>query len=105
MVCLPVRLTVSEWDEPCRIYGRNAIDMIGRVTVQELTIGRRYSLLRYSSYVDVPVSGDATVFLTSNHTLKHEFIAENDIYVYEDPIKINSNGSTYYRCVANPLAT
>jgi hypothetical protein len=104
-VCLPVRLTVAEWDEPCTDYGMEARDMVGRVTVQGLTAGTRYILLRYSSYVDVPIRGDATAFLTSNYTSKHDFTANDYIYVYGDPITINSNGSTYYRCVANPLAT
>ncbi len=104
-VCLPVRLTVAEWDEPCIVYGTKARDMVGRVTVQKLTAGTRYILLRYSSYVDVPVRGDATAFLTSNYTSKHDFTAHDSVYVYEDPTAINSNGSTYYRCVANPLVT
>lgn len=82
-----------------------ARDMIGQVTVQELTAGVRYILLRYSSYVDVPISGDAAAFLTSNYTSKHDFTAHDHIYIYEDPIAINSNGSTYFRCVANPLVT
>ena len=82
-----------------------ARDMVGRVTVQKLTAGTRYILLRYSSYVDVPITGDATVFLTSNYVSKHDFTARGSVYVYEDPTAINSNGSTYYRCVANPLVT
>jgi hypothetical protein len=96
---------VAEWDEPCIGDGIEARDMVGRLTVQELKAGTRYSLLRYWSYVDVPIKGDATVFLTSNYTSKHDFTADDCIYVYEDPIAINSNGSTYYRCVANPLTT
>ncbi|CAF4345428.1 unnamed protein product [Rotaria socialis] len=104
-VCLPVRLTVAEWDEPCVANGMEARDMIGKVTVQALTAGTQYILLRYSSYVDVPTVGNATAFLSSNYASRHDFTAQDYIYVYEDPIPINSNGSTYYRCVANPLAT
>ncbi|CAF0801952.1 unnamed protein product [Adineta steineri] len=104
-VCLPVRLTVAEWDEPYVADGMKARDMSGQVTVQELTTGKQYILLRYSSYVDVPISGDETAFLTSNYTSKHDFTANDHIYIYKDPIAINSNGSTYYRCVADPLAT
>ncbi len=96
---------MTEWDEPCIGDGIEAREMVGRVTVQELMVGTRYVLLRYSSHVDVPIRGDATVFLTSNYTSKHDFTADDRIYVYEDPIPINSNGSTYYRCVANPLDT
>lgn len=102
-VCLPVRLTVTEWDEPCIEYGKEARDMVGQVIVQKLTVGTRYILLRYSSYVDVPTKGDATAFLNSNYTSIHYFTANNNIYTYQDPVPINSNGSTYYRCVANPL--
>ncbi|CAF4005923.1 unnamed protein product [Adineta steineri] len=104
-VCLPVRLTVAEWDEPCVADGEEARDMIGQVTVQKLTTGKQYILLRYSSYVDVPISGDETAFLTSNYTSKHNFTANDHIYIYKDPIAINSNGSTYYRCITDPLAT
>lgn len=100
-----MRLTVAEWDEPCVNHGMNARDMAGRVTVQELIVGTQYSLLRYSSYVDVPVRGNATTFLTSNYTSRHDFTANDSTYAYEDPIAIKSNGSTYYRCVANPLTT
>jgi len=94
---------VSESDEPCLAYGMQACDMFGRVTVRKLTIGTRYALLRYSSYVDVPIEGDATAFLNSKYTSIHNFTAEDNVYTYEDPISISSNGSTYYRCVANPL--
>ncbi|CAF3343115.1 unnamed protein product [Rotaria socialis] len=104
-VCLPVRLTVAEWDEPCAADGMKARDMIGKVTVQALTARTQYILLRYSSYIDVPVKGNAEAFLSSNYASRHDFTAQDYIYVYEDPIPINSNGSTYYRCVANPLAT
>ena len=96
-----MRLTVDEWDEPCVDYRMKARDMVGRVTVQELTPGTEYMLLRYSSYADVPTRGDAAVFLNSNYTSKHAFTAHDGTYVYEDPIPINSNGSTYYRCVVH----
>lgn len=55
---------MAEWDEPCIEYGMKARDMLGRVTVQKLTVGTRYILLRYSSYVDVPIEGDERRFLT-----------------------------------------
>ena len=96
---------MAEWDEPCVADGMEARDMIGKVTVQALTATTRYTLLRYSSYVDVPIRGNATEFLSSNYASRHDFTAQDYTYVYEDPIPINSNGSTYYRCVANPLAT
>lgn len=96
---------MTKWDEPCEKYGESAVDMVGQVTVRELIAGTQYILLRYSSYVDVPVRGDATAFLASNYTSRHHFTAQDSIYVYEDPIAINSTGSTYYRCVANPAVT
>ncbi len=96
---LPVHLSVSAWDEPNPIYHEDPTEMIGTVTVNNLTIGNFYALLRYSYYKNVPTKGDANAFLQSKFDEKHEFIAVETNYVYEDPNTISSNGSVYYRCV------
>ncbi|CAF3985144.1 unnamed protein product [Adineta steineri] len=98
-VTLPVHLSVSEWDEPNPIFCEDPIEMLGTVTVNNLTIGCFYALLRYSSYKSVPTRGDANAFLQSSFDAKHEFMAVNTDYVYEDPKAIVSSGSVYYRCV------
>ncbi len=98
-VTLPVHLSVSASDEPNPNYHRDPRGMIGIVTVNNLTIGNFYVLLRYSSYKHVPTKGDANAFLQSNFDEKHEFMAVETNYVYEDPKTISSKGSVYYRCV------
>jgi hypothetical protein len=76
--------------------------MVGIVTVNNLTIGNFYVILRYSSYEYVPTRGDENTFLQSNFEEKHEFMAMKTNYVYEDPKTISSTGSVYYRCVRIP---
>ncbi|CAF1489409.1 unnamed protein product [Adineta steineri] len=98
-VTLPVHLSVSAWDEPNPRYPR---EMRGTVTVNNLTIGCFYALLRYSSYTSVPTAGSANDFLQSDFDMTHEFMATSTDYVYEDPNVILSNGSVYYRCVLIP---
>jgi hypothetical protein len=98
-VTLPVRLTVSAWNEPNPIYCKHPREMIGIVTVNNLTIGNCYVLLRYSSYEYVPTKGDEDIFLRSNFEEKYEFMATETNYIYEDPKTISSTGSVYYRCV------
>ncbi|CAF3713023.1 unnamed protein product [Rotaria socialis] len=101
-VTVPVRLAVSKWDEPNLAFNEDPIEMDGIVTVYNLNIGNTYVLLRYSSYKNVPTKGDADAFIKSLHDFKHEFIADNTSYIYEDPEKIPSKGSVYYRCVLKP---
>ncbi len=96
---LPVRLSVSSWNEPNPAFHEDPRKMIGTVTVNNLTIGNFYVILRYSSYKYVPTSGDENTFLQSNFEKKHEFMATETSYVYEDPMEISSKGSVYYRCV------
>jgi hypothetical protein len=72
------------------------------VTINNLTIGNFYALLRYSSYEYVPTKGDENAFLKSKFEEKHEFMAMETNYVYADPKKISSTGSLYYRCVRIP---
>ncbi|CAF3516855.1 unnamed protein product [Rotaria sp. Silwood2] len=101
-VTLPVRLSVSAWDEPNLhpAYNQSPTEMNGIVTVRDLIIGRTYVLLRYSSYEYVPTKGTSNDFLLSKFDEKHIFVANNTIYIYEDPKKIPSTGSVYYRCVS-----
>ncbi|CAF1446889.1 unnamed protein product [Adineta steineri] len=101
-VTLPVHLSVSEWDEPNPTYHEDPKEMLGIVTVNNLTIGCFYALLRYSSYKSVPTRGDANAFLHSNFDERHEFMATSTDYGYEDPMAILSSGSVYYRCVLIP---
>ncbi|CAF3497419.1 unnamed protein product [Rotaria sp. Silwood1] len=103
-VTLPVRLSVSAWDEPNPhpAYNQSPTEMDGIVTVRDLIVGKSYVLLRYSSYEYVPTKGTISDFLLSNFDEKHAFVANDTIYIYEDPKKIPSTGSVYYRCVLQP---
>ncbi len=100
-VTLPVRLSISASNEPNThpSYNENPIEMDGVVTVRKLIVGKSYVLLRYASYEYVPTKGNVDDFLSSKFDKKHEFMANDTIYIYEDPKKIPSTGSVYYRCV------
>jgi hypothetical protein len=91
-VTLPVCLSVSAWNEPNThpAYNEHPIEMDGIMTVHKLTVGRSYILLRYSSYEHVPTKGNINEFLSSNFDEKHEFMANDIIYIYADPKKIPS---------------
>lgn len=103
-VTLPVRLSVSAWNEPNThpAYDEKPVEMDGVVTVRNLIVDKSYILLRYSSYEFVPTKGNIEHFLLSNFDIKHEFMANDSIYIYKDPKKIPSTGSVYYRCVPKP---
>ncbi|CAF2832358.1 unnamed protein product [Rotaria sp. Silwood2] len=103
-VTLPVRLYVSAWDEPNLhpAYNQSPIEMNGVVTIRDLIVGKSYVLLRYSSYEYVPTKGTINDFLLSKFDEKHAFVANDTTYSYEDPKKIPSTGSVYYRCVPQP---
>ena len=100
-VTLPVRLSISAWNEPNPhpAYGEAPVEMDGVVTVNHLIVGKEYTLLRYSSYEHVPTKGGINAFLQSNFDEKLEFMANDTTYVYADPKKIPSTGSVYYRCI------
>ncbi len=100
-VTLPVRLSVPVWSEPNThpAYNESPIEMDGILTVRNIIIGKSYVILRYSSYEYVPTKGNIDDFLSSNFDEKHEFMANDTIYIYADPKKIPSTGSVYYRCV------
>ncbi|CAF3485641.1 unnamed protein product [Rotaria sp. Silwood1] len=102
-VTLPVRLVVSAWNEPNPAFHEDSTEMDGAVTVYNLTVGNTYVLFRYSSYKDVQTKGDANAFFQSRFDVKHEFVADDTTYVYEDPKKIPSNGSVYYRCISRSV--
>jgi hypothetical protein len=76
--------------------------MDGIVTIRNLMVNKSYVLLRYSSYEYVPTKGNVKDFLSSDFDEKHEFVANDVIYIYADPKKIPSTGSVYYRCVSQP---
>ena len=100
---LPVHLSVSANDEPNPAFREDPVDMTGTVTVTNLIIGNAYALLRYSTYKFVPTKGNADTFLESRFDTQHIFTALGTTYEYEDPKKISSKGSVYYRCVPMPV--
>lgn len=99
-VTLPVSLSVDRSDEPNLSTGEKPALMAGTVTVSNLVNGHKYALLRYNSYVNVPISGKAAKFLSSKYYKRYNFQATDTTYTYVDPVKIWTNGTTYYRCVS-----
>ena len=99
---MPVRLAVSSWNEPNPAFRANPRQMTGTITINNLTIGESYALLRYSSYEHVPIRGDEKTFLQSKFKDKHEFTATESNYIYRDPNTISSAESVYYRCIRKP---
>ncbi|CAF1621171.1 unnamed protein product [Rotaria magnacalcarata] len=100
-ITLPVRLSVSAWNEPNLhpAYAETPIEMDGIVTIRDLVVDKPYVLLRYSSYGHIPTKGRISDFLSSNFDEKHTFVANYHTYIYKDSKKIPSTGSVYYRCV------
>ena len=96
---LPVHLSVSESEEPDPWVPKDSIEMDGTVTVKHLTVGKGYTLLRYASFEHVPTKGHVEAFLQSNYDTEHHFTATDTTYMYNDPKKIISTKSVYYRCV------
>ena len=101
-VTLPVHLSVSQSAEPDPCVPTAAIEMDSILTVKNLIIGNAYILLRYAFFTHVPTKAHVAAFLQSNYDTKHVFTATDTTYVYQDPKKIISTKSVYYRCVPMP---
>jgi hypothetical protein len=101
-VTLPVRLSVSKSDEPDPCSTNLPVEMDATVTIENLNIGNAYILLRYASYKNVPTKGNVEEILRSNFETKYLFTATDTTHIYQDPLKIISTKSVYYRCVPMP---
>ncbi|WP_394849590.1 C39 family peptidase [Pendulispora brunnea] len=94
---LPVRLSVDRSDEPNVSKGEAPVQLHATVTASGLVSGRRYALLRYDDYKDVPTDATAAGFLSSNHAARIDFTATAAEWSHAD--KFMSDGVAYYRCV------
>jgi len=91
---LPLSLTLDKWQsEPDTRSGEKPIQLTGTVTVTGLSSGGKYAIYRWDSAADA--------FDYKNPHSVHRFIASKGIEVYTDAKTFSSDGTTYYRCVAD----
>lgn len=94
---LPVSLSVQVKNEPNFLYRKaKPANLSGNVTVSGLTAGKRYTLLRWDDYTNVPIDSD---YISSNYDFRHDFTAAGPTHLYRDPVTFPSWGATYYRCI------
>jgi hypothetical protein len=96
-ICRPVHIVLDSLDEPNVSLGAPARLMKAMITIDSLTPGQGYALLRYNNFGTVPSSGfspsnaNATVYFTAsslNHTVKDSFM---------------SNTGIFYRCIPHAI--
>jgi len=91
---LPVSLTVDPWQsEPDTRSGKTPTELTGTVTIEGLQVGQKYALYRWDSV--------ASAFDYTSPVSVHKFAASNTTEVYKDGKTFASNGTTYYRCIAD----
>lgn len=91
---LPVSLAVDQWrEEPDTRTGQSPTQMTGTITIDGLQAGQAYALYRWDSV--------ESAFDYSQPASVYRFSATNVTEVYRDPKTFSSNGTTYYRCVAD----
>jgi hypothetical protein len=92
-VTRPVHLDIDSWDEPNISLGASPKMLHATITIDSLTNGQQYALLRYNSYLNVPSSNfnpltaDAAKYFTASGSTK----------MYTDSFM--SNTATFYRCI------
>ncbi|MEI6764953.1 MAG: T9SS type A sorting domain-containing protein [Bacteroidota bacterium] len=91
--CKPVRLTLNRWDEPNVTLGEPAESMTATITIESLTAGQQYALLRYNNYTQVP----ATDFNPAGAGSVVYFTAADSTKTLSD--NFMSNTAVFYRCV------
>lgn len=50
----PVHLSISRWDEPNITLGEMPTQLTANIEIDSLTVGEKYTLLRYNNYASVP---------------------------------------------------
>jgi len=90
----PVHLSVNRWDEPNVTLGEAAVTLNGTITIDSLTTGTKYALLRYNDYTTLPLSG----FSPANASSAVYFIASGNTQILYDTFR--SNKAVFYRCIA-----
>jgi len=91
---LPVSLTVDGWkEEPDTRTGDSPTQMTGTLTMEGLEAGQAYALYRWNSI--------ESAFDYSQPASVYRFSATNVTEVYQDPKTFSSDGTIYYRCIAD----
>jgi len=93
-VTQPVRLAVDSWSEPNVTKGKSPIVLNAEITIEELTPGNQYALLRYDNYLTVPSSD----FSPSTASFAVYFTATGNTQALTDSFM--SNAAVFYRCIA-----
>ena len=92
---VPASLAVNSYDEPDTAAGSRPMGMKGTLSVGPgLKSQTSYTIYRWDDYRQVPTDGN---YVSSNFTSKHEFTATSETFTFNDPTKIISSGTTYYR--------
>jgi hypothetical protein len=99
-VTFSVSLAVASSSEPNVSTGAAPVPMTGTVTVTGLSLGGKYTLLRYDDYTKVPAAASAADYASSVYTYRTDFTASGSTWTLVDPHTFLSDGSSTYRCVA-----
>lgn len=89
----PVHLSISRWDEPNITLGEMPTQLTANIEIDSLTVGEKYTLLRYNNYASVP----STSFDPAGASSAIYFTAANAKKYISD--KFMSDASVFYRCV------
>jgi len=95
---LPISLTLDKWQsEPDTRSGEKPIQLKGTVTVSGLKIGSKYAIYRWDNVADA-------FDYSKPHAAPYKFTASKETDAFPDPVSFASDGTTYYRCVADAEA-
>jgi hypothetical protein len=89
----PVHLSVDRWDEPNVTLGEPPVLLNANITVESLTPGEDYALLRYNNYALVPSSD----FDPDGASSTVYFTASGSSQSFSDSFM--SNAAIFYRCI------
>lgn len=95
-VTLPVRISLTRWDEPNVTLGEAPTMLEAAITVSSLSPGKKYVLLRYDDHTKVPDRG----FSPTQADSAVPFTATKATETFSDSFL--SSGVAIYRCVPAP---
>ena len=98
-VTKPVHLSINRWDEPNVTLGQSPVLLNATVTIDSLTIGDKYALLRYNDYTTIPSS----VFNPAGATSVVYFMASGTSQTFSDSFM--SNTAAFFRCIPYNYST
>jgi len=90
----PVHLTIDQANEPDVAKGESPVLLNATITIDSLTIGKKYALLRYNDYNKVPSSG----FNPAEAASAIYFTASAENQILSDLFM--SNNAVFYRCIS-----